>query len=214
MKQAAGLPGDAGGDDGEWVERARRGDHAAFRVLVERYQRRAFQLALRILRDEEQAADAVQDAFLKVYRSLDAFEGRSAFYTWLYRIVMNQCLDRRRRSARAREIAWDEQATPRALEAADSPLGAQTRDAVGSLEAHELGALIQRAMRRLPDDARRTLELREIDELSYEEIAQALGIPKGTVMSRLHYARKRLRELLRAEGLDPLGAGSGREGGV
>ena len=101
-----GSDSDAGAaaSDAEAVERARNGDHAAFRVLVERYQGRVFGLALRVLRDEEQARDVVQDAFLKVYGSLDRFEGRSGFYTWLYRIAMNLCLDRKRRERGQRAV--------------------------------------------------------------------------------------------------------------
>ena len=94
--------------DAEAVERARKGDHAAFRVLVERYEGRAFRLATRVLRDEEQARDAVQDAFIKVYGSLDRFEGRSGFYTWLYRITANLCIDHTRRKKRKRDVEYDD----------------------------------------------------------------------------------------------------------
>jgi RNA polymerase sigma-70 factor (ECF subfamily) len=192
-------------EDGEVVQRARNGDHEAFRVLVERYQGRAHGLALRVLRDEEQARDAVQDAFIKAYGSLDRFEGRSSFYTWLYRIVMNLCLDRKRRDRSDRRVEWnDEVAT--GLEQ-DAP-GA-TPDA--EAERGELGSILRRAIDALPEDARRTIELREIDGLSYKEIAAALGIPKGTVMSRLHYARRRLQESLRAAGVDPFGDGGSAE---
>ena len=100
----AALPAAEAPADADVVQRARAGDHAAFRVLVERYQGRAYRLALRVLRDEDQAQDAVQDAFLKVYGSLDRFEGRSGFYTWLYRIVMNLCIDRKRRDRSDREV--------------------------------------------------------------------------------------------------------------
>ena len=199
--------------DAEVVERARRGDHAAFRVLVERYEGRAYRLALRVLRDEEQARDAVQDAFLKVYGSLDRFEGRSRFYTWLYRIVMNQCLDRKRRDKSDREVEWKDDVASDVAEGASSLAGGLgpggPEDQVGRLE---LRKLVADAIDALPEDARRTIQLREIDGLSYKEIAEALGIPKGTVMSRLHYARRRLQELLRAAGVDPLAEGEGAEG--
>ena len=126
--------------DAELIERAKHADHEAFRVLVERYQGRAYGLALRVLRNEEQARDAVQDAFIKVYGSLGRFEGRSGFYTWLYRLVMNVCLDMKRRDRSSRHVEWEE----------------------------------ERAA----------------------EIAQAVGVPKGTVMSRLFYARRRVRAAL------------------
>jgi RNA polymerase sigma-70 factor (ECF subfamily) len=193
--------------DAEVVEKARAGDHQAFRVLVERYQGRAHGLALRVLRDEDAARDAVQDAFLKAYGSLDRFEGRSSFYTWLYRIVMNLCLDRKRRDRSDREVEWnDEVATGLEEEGA---LAAEAPDV--SAERRELREVITEAIATLPEDARRTIQLREIDGLSYQEIATALGIPKGTVMSRLHYARRRLQEALRAAGVDPLAEGGPAE---
>jgi len=203
---AAQVPPDA-----EAVGRAREGDHAAFRVLVERYQGRAFRLALRVLRDEDQARDVVQDAFLKVYGSLDRFEGRSGFYTWLYRIVMNLCLDRKRRDRSDREVEWSDETLTQAAPAAAAPASTGP-DA--EVERLELRVLVARAIDALPQDARRTIQLREIDGLSYKEIAAALGIPKGTVMSRLHYARRRLQEALREAGLDPLDQGEGAEEGT
>jgi len=195
------APGPA---DAEIVQKARGGDHQAFRVLVERYQGRAYGLALRVLRDEDAARDVVQDGFLKAYGSLDRFEGRSSFYTWLYRIVMNLCLDRKRRDRSDREVEWnDEVATglegEGTLAATDPGVAAERR---------ELRDALQEAISSLPEDARRTIQLREIDGLSYQEIAAALGIPKGTVMSRLHYARRRLREVLQDAGLDPLANGA------
>jgi RNA polymerase sigma-70 factor (ECF subfamily) len=162
---------------------------------VERYQGRAFGLALRVLRDEEQARDVVQDAFLKAYGSLGRFEGRSGFYTWLYRIVMNLCLDRKRRERSEGRVPWDEEAE---REAERDP-AAEPGPAL-ALERAELRAQLAQAIAALPPDARRTLELREIDGLSYQEIAACLGVPKGTVMSRLHHARRRVREALVAAG--------------
>lgn len=193
-----------GPGDGEAVERAANGDHDAFRLLVERYQGRAYRLALRVLRDEESARDAVQEAFLKAYRSLDRFEGRSSFYTWFYRIVMNLCLDAKRRQPAGRTVEWDEQVamqTPTAtgLDAVDPDYQRATGPS-GELERAELRDALRRAIEQLPDDARRTLLLREVDGLSYAEIAEALDIPKGTVMSRLHHARRRVRAVLETNG--------------
>ena len=191
--------------DFEAVKRAVEGDHDAFRVLVERYQDRAFGLALRVMRDEEQARDVVQDAFLKAYRSLDRFEGRSSFYTWFYRVVMNLCIDAKRRQPPGRMVEWDE---ANALEApagtgldAVDPARQRASGPAGELERAELRETIRRAIEELPDDARQTLLLREVDGLSYSEIAKSLGVPKGTVMSRLHHARRRLRALLSERGM-------------
>ena len=199
--------------DAEVVQRARSGDREAFRILVERYQGRAYGLALRVLRDEEQARDVVQDAFLKAYGSLDRFEGRSGFYTWLYRIVMNLCLDAKRRDRSGQHVEWSEEqvhggAAEAALAAADDP---QQSDPALALERSELREQLAQAIEGLPEDARRTIELREIDGLSYKEIAECLGVPKGTVMSRLHYARRRLREALVAAGVEAVPAGGGTE---
>ena len=186
--------------DAELIERAKRADHAAFRVLVERYQGRAYGLALRVLRNEEQARDAVQDAFIKVYGSLGRFEGRSGFYTWLYRLVMNVCLDMKRRDRSGRHVEWEEERAGEIAQGAEalvSGANAPERQGPGAeLERAELREAMARAIETLPEDARRTLELREIDGLSYAEIAQAVGVPKGTVMSRLFYARRRVRAAL------------------
>ncbi len=204
--------------DDEAVERACRGDHEAFRVLVERYQARVFRVALRVLRDEEQARDAVQEAFLRVYRSLRSFEGRSSFYTWLYRVVLNLCLDMRRRSRSERPLEGIE--PPGAGEDALGGAGAMSAPAPGpdvALERAQLRKAVAAAIEALPDEARQTLVLREVDGLSYAEIAKMLDIPKGTVMSRLHYARRRLQKALIAAGAVEVapepGATAGADGG-
>jgi RNA polymerase sigma-70 factor (ECF subfamily) len=183
------------------VARAAKGDHEAFRVLVERYQNRAYGLALRVMRDEEAARDVVQEAFLKAYRSLDRFEGRSSFYTWFYRVVMNLCLDAKRRQPAGRLVEWDEQRAMQTSAATGlDPDRQRAASPSGELERSQLRDALQNAIEQLPDDARQTLVMREIDGLSYAEIAEAMEIPKGTVMSRLHHARKRLRTLLEASG--------------
>jgi RNA polymerase sigma-70 factor (ECF subfamily) len=186
--------------EAEIVARARGGDHGAFGLLVARYQARAFRLAQRVLRDEELARDVVQDSFLKAYRSLDRFEGRSSFYTWLYRLVMNRCIDHKRRDHSSSRVEWEEgQALDVAVGSAEAsgPEGGPARE----LYRKELRAKVAVAIEALPEDARQTFELREVDGLAYAEIARIQGIPKGTVMSRLHYARRRLRAALALEGV-------------
>ena len=182
--------------DADAVARAREGDHEAFRVLVERYQGRAYRLAVRVLKDADQARDAVQDGFLKAYGSLDKFEGRSGFYTWLYRLIFNLCIDMKRRDRSGRHVEWDDEV---AREVASGGPGAEPSlglEPGRELERGELREALGKAIDALPADAKRTLLLREVDGLSYAEIAKALDIPKGTVMSRLHHARRRVRELL------------------
>lgn len=193
--------------DRDAVARAREGDQEAFRVLVERYQGRAHRLALRVLRDEEQARDAVQDAFLKVHSNLGRFENRSSFYTWLYRLVMNVCLDAKRRDRSSRFVDTPELgdlervATHEAMPASEQHFRVHEEAPDDALDRSQLRDAVARAITALPDAARETLILREVEGLSYSEIAEALDIPKGTVMSRLHYARRRVQEILREAGM-------------
>ncbi len=186
------------------MARAQQGDHDAFRILVERYQNRVYWLAFRVLRDEDKARDAVQEVFLKLYRSIRRFEGRSSFYTWLYRLVLNLCLDMRRRDRSDRHVEWtEERGHTAAVEqmAAGELLEDADGGPAGAYERAELRKRVAAAIQMLPDIQRETLILREVEGLSYAEIAKALGISKGTVMSRLHYARKKLQKILTAEGL-------------
>jgi RNA polymerase sigma-70 factor (ECF subfamily) len=180
-------------------------------VLVERYQGRAYRLARRIMGDDELAQDVVQEAFLKAYASLGRFEGRSKFYTWLYRLVFNLCIDTKRRDRSPGSVEWSEEhpldVAPEAVAAGIG--GPEAATPARELERKELGELMARAIEALPEDAGRTLVLREVDGLSYAEIAQSLGVPKGTVMSRLHYARRRVRAALVEAGVVDLASASG-----
>lgn len=167
-------------------------------MLVERHRERAWRLALRILRNEEAAKDAVQEAFLKAYTALGRFEGRSRFSTWLHRLVVNQCIDMRRKEHPERRVDVEDADALERLAAGsdDAPETPEPAALRG-----ELREQLAEAIGELPDDARQTLLLREVDGLSYAEISRSLGVPKGTVMSRLHYARRRVRERLVAMGV-------------
>jgi RNA polymerase sigma-70 factor (ECF subfamily) len=162
---------------------AKRGDADAFRRLVERYQRRVFGVALGILASPEDAHDACQEAFLRAYRCLSSFGEDSAFYTWLYRIVVNTCLDelRRRRPGAS---------------ALDDSIPSLEPGPAEHVEAGELRAGIAQALGQLSVAHRTALVLREIEGLSYDEIADRVGCPMGTVMSRLFHARRRLQTIL------------------
>ena len=184
--------------DWELVQRTRRGDHGAFRVLVERYQRRIAALALGMVRNRDDALDIAQDTFTKVYQHLDRFKGDSAFYTWLYRIAVNLCMDHRRRTTKQAEVSLEtDERAEGPLPVPDGPRPDQpferARDA-------EIARRVRVAMRELTPEHRAVILLREVEGLSYAEISEVLDCPKGTVMSRLHYARRqmqvRLRELL------------------
>jgi RNA polymerase sigma-70 factor (ECF subfamily) len=183
-------------DDAALIERCRAGDLAAFEPLVEKYRQRVWRLAYNTLRDREEAWDVAQEAFIRAYQALPSFRGQSAFYTWLYRIVMNVATDRARsRSARGRafgtervpEEDWD-RVLPDEHAASESPDTAAAR--------REQRGKIMQALDTLSEDHRKIIMLSDLEGLSYREIADTLEIPMGTVMSRLHNARKRLRAAL------------------
>lgn len=176
------------------VEAAQGGDRRAFGQLVETYQRRVYAIAYGILRNRDDAWDAAQEAFVKAYKNLDRFEGTAAFYTWLYRITYNLSIDVLRERNRRDATPLDDN---RKLEDA---LENQGRRPEGDPNEHadrkELTSILHRAMNQLSDKHRAIIVLREVEGLSYEEIADVLGISKGTVMSRLFHARKNLQKLL------------------
>lgn len=186
-------------DDTELVERCQNGDQRAFRKLVERYQRKVYTIAFGVLRNHDDAQDVSQDAFVKVYKHLKNFQGNSSFYTWLYRIVLNLCIDRKRRAARAAQVDYDDALdhSPDAL--GDGPTLASIHiDGPGkALARKELMEHMQKALEKLSEDHREILVLREVEGLSYEELAETLGIAKGTVMSRLFHARKNFQRALK-----------------
>lgn len=193
MVARAGEPADRALDQ-KLVESARKGDRQAFGRLVERYQRRVYALAFGIVRQREDAWDVAQEAFVKAYRNLDRFEGTAAFYTWLYRITYNLAIDALREKARRESPCLDE---PRKVEEALEKDGQAQATGPGEVaERRELAAVIETAMSRLSDKHRAIIVLREIEGLSYEEMAEVLGISKGTVMSRLFHARQNLQALL------------------
>jgi RNA polymerase sigma-70 factor (ECF subfamily) len=177
------------------IERARTGDQRAFREIVDRHQRRAFAIALALVRDEQDAREVVQEAFLRVYRGLDAFHGGSSFFTWLYRIVTNLAIDLIRKPAR-RDAELDE--NREIHDEAHIPLLARIdgADPLDVVRRREIGGRIQQALDALPPYHRGVIVMREIEGLSYEEMAQAMNVSKGTIMSRLFHARQKLQRAL------------------
>ncbi len=175
------------------IERAQRGDEPAFAELVTRHQRRAFAIAFGLLRDEEDASEIVQEAFLRVYRGLDAFNGAASFFTWLYRIVKNLSIDRMRRPSWQRELA-DELAGEQAEALFLSHLF--DADPEDTLRRRELAEVVGAAIDSLPSYHRAVILMREVEGMSYEEMADAAGVSKGTIMSRLFHARKKLQRAL------------------
>jgi RNA polymerase sigma-70 factor (ECF subfamily) len=175
--------------DRELIVRAQRGDGGAFRELVERHRRRAFAIAIGLVRDEQDALEIVQEAFLRVYRGLSAFNGAASFFTWLYRIVKNLSIDLMRRPAWQRELALDE---------SDAGFDAAMDEADPGdvLRRRELADRIGAALDALPPYHRGVIMMRELEGMSYEEMAEAMGVSKGTIMSRLFHARKKLQRAL------------------
>lgn len=176
------------------VERVRGGDTRAFDELYRLYHTRAYHLAFRVTKNPESALDVVQEAFIKVFKNLEGFEGTSSFYTWLYRIVMNLAIDRVRAEARGqRLVEFDEKAhKDDPAEARQGPGESPLRRVLRS----ELTDRIREVLDELPEYHREAIVLREIDGLSYDEIAEAMNCPKGTVMSRLFHARHKMQERL------------------
>jgi RNA polymerase sigma-70 factor (ECF subfamily) len=183
-------------DDAALVERCRAGDVAAFEPLVEKYRQRVYRLAYNVLRDREEAWDVAQDAFIRAYQALPNFRGQAAFYTWLFRIVMNVAADRaRQRAARGRAFGTDpvpEEEWDRVM--VDERPGDESPDQAAARGQQR--ARIVQALDTLPEHHRTIVVLSDLEGLSYREIAEVLDIPMGTVMSRLHNARKRLRAAL------------------
>jgi RNA polymerase sigma-70 factor, ECF subfamily len=186
-------------EDLELVRRTQAGDRAAFRALFDKYHRRVFAIALGVVKNQQDANDVTQEAFVKVYRHIEGFEGASSFYTWLYRITMNLSIDLFRRRKTARQVDYDDAvgrddddlADPAGI--APSHLGG---DPSKAQSRKELVGKLTGALETLPPIHQQVLILREVDGLSYEEIAQVTQIPKGTVMSRLFHARRKMQAAL------------------
>lgn len=186
-------------DDLTLVKRVRSGDQRAFRTLVERYQKKVYAVALGMLKDKEEAMDVAQEAFVKVYKYLDHFKGDSSFYTWLYRITVNICIDviRKKGGGRSEDVEFDESIAHDTSEAQIGALGTRlgTNPQKSALR-RELADKIQEALEQIPEKHRAILLLREIEGMSYEDLAETLKIPKGTVMSRLFHARAKVQKIL------------------
>ncbi|MEM9208868.1 MAG: RNA polymerase sigma factor RpoE [Pseudomonadota bacterium] len=173
--------------DAQLVRRVQKGDKGAFDLLVLKYQHKIVNLVMRYVRDPDQAMDIAQEAFLKAYRALPRFRGDSAFYTWLYRIAVNTAKNhlaaqRRRPMDVELDLQDSEQYDLHAkLKETDTPEGVTLSE--------ELNQTVQRAIEALPEDLRTAIVLRELEGMSYEEIAQTMDCPVGTVRSRIFRAR-------------------------
>ncbi len=178
--------------DLDLVTRAKAGDAAAFTELVRLYQDRVYNLAARLVSNRDDAADVAQEAFLAAFEGLDSFRGESAFYTWLYSIVVNKALARRRSVATRKEFvfAGDD---PSPVDTASDPADGPDTAVLGRERAEVIAA----AIAALPEEYRAVVVLKDIEGLEYEAIADVVGVALGTVKSRLHRGRLALRDALR-----------------
>ncbi len=172
------------------VTKAKKGDKEAFRELVEAYQTRIFHAANKVLKSEAEAEEVAQESFVKAYLNLDKFKGDSSFYTWLYRITFNMAIDVQRKLARrgGEKISFEE-----------SFMGEPDNHTPDKdLISKESRVLIQNALNELSEEHRNVVVMRDVEGFSYSEIAKIIGVNSGTVMSRIFYARKKMREYLKS----------------
>jgi RNA polymerase sigma-70 factor, ECF subfamily len=176
------------------IQRAQAGDMPAFRELVQRHQRRAFGIAVALVKDEEDAREIVQEAFIRVFRGLAQFHGGSSFFTWLYRIVHNLSIDVIRKPSR-RETELDALTE---LDDGDEPPLARPGafDPLEAVQHKQIQQRIQAALDALPAYHRGVIVMREVYGMSYDEMAESMGVSKGTIMSRLFHARRKLQRVL------------------
>jgi len=178
------------------VDRAQHGDKKAFELLVVKYQRKLMRLISRLIRDQAEAEDVVQEAFIKAYRALPQFRGDSAFYTWLYRIGINTAknylVTQGRRAPTSTEADVEEAET---FDDGDQLRDINTPESM--LATKQIAETVNLAMEVLPEELRTAITLREIEGLSYEDIAEAMHCPIGTVRSRIFRAREAIAEKLR-----------------
>ena len=176
-----------------WIASARNGDEAAFGELVQKYQKRVYALTVRMCPTPELAKEAAQEAFLSAWQGLPFFRGDAAFSTWLYRLASNACVDLLRKERRHQGTSLD-----------DDTAGAEIPDTKPTpeeaAETKELRAQIEAGLRQLSPEHRAVLILREIQQLNYEEIADALSLDLGTVKSRISRGRRQLRDFLKEQG--------------
>ena len=180
------------------VKRCQAGDTDAFDELVTRYRTRIFGMIYNMVHNEQDAWDLAQDSFLKAWKSIGRFRGQSSFYTWIYRIVMNVTIDwLRKKQIKGSGTEFDDAIELTAVDPASKTVPKTEALPHQSMERNEIRARIDKAIAQLSPEQRAVILMKEIDDMQYHEIAEALNCSIGTVMSRLFYARKKLQSLLK-----------------
>lgn len=182
--------------DRELVERCQRGDMAAYETLVGRYRNKVYGLAQSMLRNEQDAIDLSQETFVRGWQAIRSFRKNASFYTWIYRITTNLCIDFIRKRDRRPTTTFEEGIDPDTAASFEEPPSTNPSPRKEAIR-RELREQIDAALLELSAEHRAVIQLREFDGLEYAEIARVVGCSIGTVMSRLHYARKHLQRLLR-----------------
>jgi RNA polymerase sigma-70 factor (ECF subfamily) len=177
-------------EETEMISRCQRGDQEALKEIFDKYHKKVYRIAYGVVRQREEALDIVQEVFVKLFRSIKNFKGKSHFYTYLYRMVMNTAIDHARKTGKQIISSLDE-------EGSFEPVADVEKGPERILLQKELEERVKLAMDKLPAEQRAALIFRDVEGLSYQEMAEAMGCSVGTVMSRLHYGRKRIQELLK-----------------
>jgi RNA polymerase sigma-70 factor, ECF subfamily len=184
-------------DDIALVRRCQKGDALAFEQLVIKYRSKVFSMIYGMVQNEQDAWDLAQEGFIKAWRSIHRFKGQASFYTWLYRIVTNVAIDSLRRKGFKKTAEFDDYIAASEVEPGSKTVPTPDPLPHHGLEREEIRQRIEQAISRLSPEHRAVIVMKEIEELQYNEIAEALGCSIGTVMSRLFYARKKLQTLLK-----------------
>ena len=177
-------------EETEIISKCQQGDQEALKEIFDKYHEKVYRIAYGVVRQREEALDVVQEVFIKLFRSIKNFKGRSHFYTYLYRMVMNAAIDHKRKVGRQFMSSLDEEGSFEPSEEAE-------KGPERVLLQKELEERVKLAMDKLPDEQKAALIYRDVEGLSYQEMAEAMGCSVGTVMSRLHYGRKRMQESLK-----------------
>jgi len=196
--QTEATPAQADVSELELVRQCQTGSAEAFDELVTRYRTRVFAMIYNMVHNEQDAWDLAQDSFVKAWRSIKRFRGRSSFYTWIYRIVINVTIDwLRKKQIKGAGVEFDEAIQLTQIDPASRTAPKADPLPHARMERSEIRARIDEAIKQLSPDHRAVILMKEIEEMQYHEIAETLGCSIGTVMSRLFYARRKLQSLLR-----------------